>query len=72
MARPKRIADSDKPLTPIQEIERKIQYHEDCIAKLKARKAKLNQPSRKQITALLSQVEGMTMEEIAEKLGVKL
>lgn len=72
MARPKRIVDPDKPLTPIQEIERKIKYHENCIAKLKAQKAKLSQPSRKQMTALLSKVEGMTMEEIAEKLGVKL
>lgn len=72
MARPRKIVDPDKPLTPIQEIDRKIQYHESCIAKLKARKAKLNQPNRKQITALLSKVEGMTMEEIADKLGVKL
>ncbi len=72
MARPKKIVDPDHPLTPIQEIERKIQYHENCIAKLKAQKDKLNQPSRRQITALLSKVEGMTMEQIAEKLGVQL
>lgn len=72
MARPKKIVDPDHPLTPIQEIERKIKYHENCIAKLKAQKDKLNQPSRRQIAALLSKVEGMTMEQIAEKLGVQL
>lgn len=72
MPRPKKIVDPDKPLTPIQEIDRKIQYHEDCIAKLKAKRAKLTQPSRRQLTALLAKVEGMTMEEIAEKLGVTL
>ena len=40
MARPKKIVDPDHPLTPIQEIERKIKYHENCIAKLKAQKDK--------------------------------
>jgi hypothetical protein len=59
-------------LTPMQEIDRKIRYHEDCIEKLKARRAKLSQPSRKQLSTLLARVEGMTMEEIAEKLGVTL
>ncbi len=72
MPRTKRNPAPEGALTPMQEIERKIRYHQDCIEKLKARKAKLSQPSRRQLTALLSRVEGMTMEEIAEKLGVTL
>lgn len=72
MPRPKRMLPAEGPLTPMQEIERKIRYHEGCIEKLKARKAKLSQPSRRQMEALLSRVEGMTMEEIAAKLGVTL
>ena len=72
MPRPKRMLPAEGPLTPMQEIERKIRYHEECIEKLKARKAKLIQPSRRQMEVLLSRVEGMTMEEIAEKLGVTL
>lgn len=72
MPRPKRVIKEGETLTPLQEIERKIKYHEACIEKLKAKKARLSQPSRKQMTALLAKVEGMSMEEIAEKLGVKL
>ena len=72
MARPRRVVLPGQELTPLEELDRKIRYHQSCIEKLEAQKAKLSQPSRKQMTALLSKVEGMSMEEIAEKLGVKL
>ncbi len=71
MPRPKKAPAPEAP-TPMQEIDRKIRYHEECIEKLKARRARLSKPSRKQLTALLTRVEGMTMEEIAAKLGVTL
>ena len=72
MPRPKRTVPAGEELSPIRELDRKIQYHRDCIEKLQARRARLCQPSRKQMTELLSKVEGMTMEEIAAKLGVSL
>lgn len=53
------------------EIEKKIKNHADLIDRLENSK-NIVKPSRKQMTDLLSKVEGMSMEEIAEKLGVKL
>ena len=72
MPRPKRAASQEERPTPLQEIERKIKYHEACIDKLKAQRERLLRPSRKQLTALLAKVEGMTMTEIADKLGISL
>lgn len=53
------------------EIERKIKDHAALIEKLENSKNNIK-PSRKQMTDLLRKVDGMSMEEIAEKLGVKL
>lgn len=54
-----------------EKIEKKIKDHTDLIDRLENSK-NIVKPSRKQMTDLLSKVEGMSMEEIAEKLGVKL
>ena len=72
MPRSKNPLPAGEAPTPLQEIDRKIRYHEACIEKLKDRREKLIRPSRKQVTALLSRLEGMTMEEIAARLGVTL
>lgn len=59
-------------LSPEQEILRKIEYHKNCIGKLEQQLNNLKKPTRKQMTDLLSKVDGLTVEQIAEKLGVSL
>lgn len=63
----------------IQEVDAKIQYHQDIIDKLKAKKELLlNPPKRARKKTSVSSVlklakdNGMTVEEIAEKLGLDL
>lgn len=68
----KKNPEAHQNLSPAEEIKRKIEYHKNCIEKLEKKLAAMNKPSRKQMTALLEKVDGMSMEEIAEKLGVKL
>lgn len=68
---------SKKPEEVIQEYDKKIAFHQDCIAKLEAKKqAALNPPKSKnaQLKALLqkAQESGLSIEELAEKLGVTL
>lgn len=61
----------------IKEIDKKIAYHEKCIETLKAKKEETLNPkmtAKQQLKAVLAKAEeqGISPEEIAKKLGVKL
>lgn len=61
----------------IQDCDKRIAYHQDCIAKLEAKKeAALNPTKSKnaQMKAIISKAQesGLSIEELAEKLGVTL
>ena len=60
----------------ISEIERKIVYHKDRIAKLEMKKEEIQNPTtneqRAYVNNVISQAKanGLTVEQIAEKLGI--
>lgn len=62
----------------VKALDEKIQYHQSCIDKLNAKKEKTLAPrgkTRRNSTATILKIakeSGMTSEEIAKKLGIKL
>ncbi len=63
----------------IAEIDKKIVYHKDCISKLEKKKKAILEPKKRErkITSMNGLVNkakksGMTLEEMAEKLGIKI
>lgn len=57
----------------IADLDKKIQYHLTCIDSLNNQKEGILQGSMKEKRkALLDKVKDMTLEEMAEKLGVSL
>ena len=60
------------------EIEKKIQYHKECIVALEQKKERtLNPKTRKKSLTMkkildFAKSEGMSIEDIAEKVGFKL
>lgn len=61
----------------ISEFDSKIAYHEKCIESLKAKKEEFLNPKvtpKQQLKAIFAQAEekGLTLEEIAKKLGIAI
>lgn len=62
----------------VKEIDRKIEFHKEAISKLEMRKERvLNPKPRKARTGFKSIIDkakksGMTVEEVASKLGIEL
>lgn len=62
----------------VAEIDEKIAYHERCIETLKVKKADALTPKARKKRATAKNIldkakeNGLTMEEIAEKLGIEL
>lgn len=61
----------------VAEIDKKIQYHTDCIAALKAKKENALKPKTRKARLTTKKIldyaksQGMTVEDIAKKLGYK-
>lgn len=57
----------------VASIDSKIAYHQDCIKKLEEKKSKILTPKTdaRKIAKLIKE-SGLTMDEVAEKLGVKI
>ena len=57
----------------VASIDSKIAYHQDCIKKLEEKKSKILTPKTdaRQIAKLIK-ASGLTVDEVAEKLGVKI
>lgn len=61
----------------IAEYEKKIKYHQDCIESLKVKIENVKNPkpnAKQQLKEIMAKAEenGLTPEQIAEKLGISL
>lgn len=62
----------------VAEVEKKINYHKECIVALEEKKERILNPKTRKKTLTVKRIldyaksEGMTLEQVAEKLGVNI